>query len=606
MTGKIKGPVTVTQRKTVEILVPNDVQLILPLSALEASSKRGQTSDPRKALSNGGRRTSRLGPIQENGGGYESDSNSASNRFPDGSKKDNELFEEGDVEGERLFSFTPSTPKNRKACTSSIRKSATRSATKMCTPNQKTPTPGKKAAQTPSTLHRTPKSSRKRLYAEPEKVDEKVDKKATSSEHETYTPQTPYGLRTRMKQMIHKEVESMELEDSGSEFSFSDSDDDTDESSDSSSSNDESSEVQKPILPAPSTRARKSARGEIDYVCSHKDYFHMRSSKKKDKTSNNLLNQLKNPNLTHTQFRNILKQLSQSHKKDIQTLHQDMQSQFHHWMFYLSQNFSVILYGLGSKRKILEDFRKMMLSESKVLVVNGFFPTVSLKEILDSIMKQLLNMKEAAPNTNMAVEMIRQRLKPKSAPHIFIIINNIDGSCLRDEKCQSALCSLVSHEKIHLIASIDHLNAPLIWDVAKLGNLSPVWIEATTFLPYIDEVSFENSFLVKHTGSSMALSSLVNVYKSLTSNAKKVYRILVEDHLDNSKNKNYPGMSFVQLYDTAKRDFIVSSDLSLRTLLTEFVDHELVKWRRDNEHLTIPVEGSVLKKFMEMHGNQSD
>lgn len=70
----------------------------------------------------------------------------------------------------------------------------------MCTPNQKTPTPGKKAAQTPSTLHRTPKSSRKRLYAEPEKVDEKVDKKATSSEHETYTPQTPYGLRTRMKQ----------------------------------------------------------------------------------------------------------------------------------------------------------------------------------------------------------------------------------------------------------------------------------------------------------------------------------------------------------------------------------------------------------------------
>lgn len=58
----------------------------------------------------------------------------------------------------------------------------------------------------------------------------------------------------------------MELEDSGSEFSFSDSDDDTDESSDSSSSNDESSEVQKPILPAPSTRARKSARGEIDYV----------------------------------------------------------------------------------------------------------------------------------------------------------------------------------------------------------------------------------------------------------------------------------------------------------------------------------------------------
>ena len=50
-----------------------------------------------------------------------------------------------------------------------------------------------------------------------------------------------------------------------------------------------------------------------------------------------------------------------------------------------------------------------------------------------------------------------------SAPdlHVYLIIHNIDGPMLRGEKTQSALGQLASIPNLHLVASIDHINAPL-------------------------------------------------------------------------------------------------------------------------------------------------
>lgn len=43
--------------------------------------------------------------------------------------------------------------------------------------------------------------------------------------------------------------------------------------------------------------------------------------------------------------------------------------------------FSVLLHGLGSKKALLEDFRVSHLSEELHLVVNGFFPSITLKSV---------------------------------------------------------------------------------------------------------------------------------------------------------------------------------------------------------------------------------
>lgn len=45
--------------------------------------------------------------------------------------------------------------------------------------------------------------------------------------------------------------------------------------------------------------------------------------------------------------------------------------------------------------------------------------------------------------------------------HVYLLIHNIDGPMLRGEKTQSALGQLASLPNLHLVASIDHINAPL-------------------------------------------------------------------------------------------------------------------------------------------------
>lgn len=45
--------------------------------------------------------------------------------------------------------------------------------------------------------------------------------------------------------------------------------------------------------------------------------------------------------------------------------------------------------------------------------------------------------------------------------HVYLLIHNIDGPMLRGEKTQSALGQLASLPNLHMVASLDHINAPL-------------------------------------------------------------------------------------------------------------------------------------------------
>jgi len=51
-------------------------------------------------------------------------------------------------------------------------------------------------------------------------------------------------------------------------------------------------------------------------------------------------------------------------------------------MFVLfSLGFNIVLYGLGSKHDLLEKFRTSMLQDCVHLVVNGYFPSITVKSV---------------------------------------------------------------------------------------------------------------------------------------------------------------------------------------------------------------------------------
>lgn len=80
-----------------------------------------------------------------------------------------------------------------------------------------------------------------------------------------------------------------------------------------------------------------------------------------------------------------------------------------------------------------------------------------------------------------------------------------------------------------------------VWDHSKLSKLKWTWWDATTFLPYAEETSYENSLMTQRSGA-LQLSSLRSVHQSLTTNAKGIFQIIAEHQLEHHKQSHYQGM----------------------------------------------------------------
>ena len=79
-----------------------------------------------------------------------------------------------------------------------------------------------------------------------------------------------------------------------------------------------------------------------------------------------------------------------------------------------------------------------------------------------------------------------------------------------------------------------------VWNHTQLGRFDWSWFDVTSFEPYREETSYENSLLVQHTGA-LALSSLVHVFRSLTPNARGIFILIAEHQLEEKDNTSYIG-----------------------------------------------------------------
>ncbi|XP_044761299.1 origin recognition complex subunit 2 isoform X2 [Coccinella septempunctata] len=347
-------------------------------------------------------------------------------------------------------------------------------------------------------------------------------------------------------------------------------------------------------------KAQLRGQREKNYKIHIDDYFSNQATKK-IVTSDYTLDKLETPRLSQDQLTNLLKnmKLSKNHFTAINQLQEQNKTMFTKWLYLLHENFNILIYGLGSKRRILTEFQEEFLTDYPVIVVNGFFPSLSIKDILDGIISDLLQLKRNPANVYECCDIIEKEFGYLDT-HLYLIVHNIDGEVLRNSKTQNVLARLACIDNIHLIASTDHINGPLMWDHSKLDKFNYTWWDMTSFLPYIEETSFESSMMIQK-GGEFALSSLRNVFLSLTKNSRGIYLLMVKHQLKNSKNQLYQGFAFKDLYSSCRETFLVSSDLALRAQLTEFIDHKMVKIKRSAdgvENLVIPISNALLEKFL--------
>uniref|UniRef100_A0A671MMI1 Origin recognition complex subunit 2 n=1 Tax=Sinocyclocheilus anshuiensis TaxID=1608454 RepID=A0A671MMI1_9TELE len=404
---------------------------------------------------------------------------------------------------------------------------------------------------------------------------------------------TPHRLRKRLSAPNLRS-------DSESDFSPSNSEDDDD------AEEHEGKRVDQPKTPSkntsaaalyktPSKKGKKAA--ESDLV---EEYFEAHSSSKV-LTSDRTLQKLQMPKLDQETLLSLLGKNQPRFAEEIKQLNAKHEKNFNQWMLQLHMGFNILIYGLGSKKLLLEKFRTSMLCDYDHVVVNGFFPSMTLKSILNSLTCDVFGHEGTFRNPADQIDFIIRTLREDPSNHVFLVIHNIDGPMLRGDRNQQALGQLAALPNMHLLASIDHINATLIWDQAKMSMFNWLWYETTTYLPYTEETSYENSLLVQQTGA-LALSSLTHVLRSLTPNARGIFRLLAEFQLENKDNPAYTGLSFQDFYQRCRESFLVNSDITLRTQLTEFRDHKLIRNKKGAdgvEYLLIPVDNGTLTDFLE-------
>lgn len=302
----------------------------------------------------------------------------------------------------------------------------------------------------------------------------KTKSQSTPSKKNVITNEsTPYTLRNKARQNFAKLLQDSDEDFSASESDFKPSCSSSSELENSVDSEEENKSIESSEDETSKTLPKEKLKNltnttsknkDQTYIMKSDDYFSWQANSK-IVTSNHTLQKLKQPKLSEDELQQLLMacNLNQSavHEKLIHDMFKSNCSNFNKWIYIIHEGFNILLYGLGSKRNILHTFQKEMLKSSPVIVVNGYFPSLTIKDVTDSILMDIFEDTSSPGNVYEAVELIKEHCRRSKNINLYMIVHNIDGPMLRNNKSQNVLALLAEVSNIHLLASIDHINTPL-------------------------------------------------------------------------------------------------------------------------------------------------
>ncbi|KAJ7606855.1 origin recognition complex, subunit 2 [Roridomyces roridus] len=308
----------------------------------------------------------------------------------------------------------------------------------------------------------------------------------------------------------------------------------------------------------------------------------------------------------------------------------------------LNEGFNILCYGFGSKRNILNQFASSRCSKAgHVIVVNGFQPELSIRDMLDSIenVPGITSLPLASSTTDSQTRRIYDFFsRSRKQRHLYLVIHNIDGFLMRTPKAKAPLSVLALHPHIHVIASVDHINSPLLWSSSEAtarkdgfvsaGQTPPrgfawLWHDLTTLSPYDFELSFADRTSVtgaharkqrdtdtsaQPSGPAMSETAALHVLAAVNDRAQKLFNLMGRRQLasidagdpvvDNLRDF---GIAYDILFPLARDQFVAMNDGAMRALLGEFRDHGLVvsaQGSSGGEVLWIPLRKERLSNIL--------
>lgn len=262
--------------------------------------------------------------------------------------------------------------------------------------------------------------------------------------------------------------------------------------------------------------------------------------------------------------------------------------------------FSVAVYGCGSKTQVLDGvfqtLRTAGFSGDKFVRIKGYDQTFPL---IRTFSAALVGKRGSTIRTQADVIKAVDKL-PKST-RLFVIIDSIDGVPLRNH--QEFLSEIASRSNVHLCASVDHSKVGLLWSSTQSKRFRWIWIEASTYVAYTQEVKDLVPFwkdLIE--GRTDAASRSLEVLSSLTGSHSEIIQLIAKMQLDamgtsqvakkakvdNEENADPEKANSVHVRSTdlvkrCKKAMIADNQQKMRSLLQELIDHRLVINSKDKE-----------------------
>lgn len=337
------------------------------------------------------------------------------------------------------------------------------------------------------------------------------------------------------------------------------------------------------------------------------------------KTSNNTLSTI--ALLTHEEYHNQISAYEDPHASSYAFLHSLHSRSFPQWLFELSQSFNICLYGYGSKRKLVTAFAKYLHAKARsdsprILIINGYTPTLTLRQVLTTLAPLVFDCTPSTlpsklgtqPREILTTLMNHLTTSPPPSPYL-VFINSLDAPPLRRSPTPSLLAQLAASPHIHLLATCDTPNFPLLWDTNVRDQYNFLFHDTTTFESYspleIGSVIDDVNGLLGRSGRSVKGKEGVGfVLRSLPENARNLYRVLIAELLAamDEEGGGEGGVEYKVLYQKVVEEFICSNEMGFRQLLKEFYDHQMVVSRRDGsgaELLGVPWRREEMEAILE-------
>jgi len=271
--------------------------------------------------------------------------------------------------------------------------------------------------------------------------------------------------------------------------------------------------------------------------------------------------------------------------RELREMQREVETRFPRWRCALDADLSVFLYGLGSKRSVLERFADSVSERGHVVTVAGYLPGLNLRaallhvaqllregdaelgveasgsisdatltgmgndEIVDYIrsFSKLVavggegkkaglrtaraasgkDLEEFVPDGGEGREAGKGGTKTVERCPVYVVLHSLDGPSLRTKDAVGLVSYLASAPCVRLIGSLDGLNSGLLFDRRSLGRFAPMWEEVTTFMPYGHEVCSVQP-LVTGRGSERRIKGAFMVLRSLTERARGIFKVLAD------------------------------------------------------------------------------